>query len=245
MYVLESYSLFPQAPRRRHPALGEKSHPYISASGSIAAAISQFRKAFPATVNAETLKKLSIASNNESYLINILRFIGAIDEEGNRTDKAQSVFSKHDDAEFQKAFESLVKSAYKELFELQGDVAWQLDDDKLIGFFRATDKSSAIVGRRQANTFQTLASLAGHGEVVAPKTSKPKAPKNDSKPAVIKPAGSAAQPTSLGAMSPGGKVQSADVGLTVRIEVNLPAAAEQDTYDKIFRSIRENLLNAK
>jgi hypothetical protein len=34
-----------------------------------------------------------------------------------------------------------------------------------------------------------------------------------------------------------------EVGLTVRIEVNLPAAADQETYDRIFRSIRENLLN--
>jgi len=36
-----------------------------------------------------------------------------------------------------------------------------------------------------------------------------------------------------------------DIGLTVRIEVNLLPAGDQDTYDRIFRSIRENLLNAK
>lgn len=36
-----------------------------------------------------------------------------------------------------------------------------------------------------------------------------------------------------------------DFGLTVRVEVNLPPAADQETYDRIFRSIRENLLNAK
>ena len=34
-----------------------------------------------------------------------------------------------------------------------------------------------------------------------------------------------------------------DVGLTVRIEVNLPPAADQETYDRIFKSIRANLLN--
>jgi hypothetical protein len=34
-----------------------------------------------------------------------------------------------------------------------------------------------------------------------------------------------------------------NVGLTVRIEINLPATGDQDTYDKIFKSIRENLLN--
>jgi len=36
-----------------------------------------------------------------------------------------------------------------------------------------------------------------------------------------------------------------DIALTVRIEVNLPTASDQKTYDMIFRSIRENLLNAK
>jgi len=34
------------------------------------------------------------------------------------------------------------------------------------------------------------------------------------------------------------------VGLTVRVEINLPPDGDQATYDRIFRSIRENLLNA-
>ena len=34
-----------------------------------------------------------------------------------------------------------------------------------------------------------------------------------------------------------------NLGLTVRIEINLPATGDQETYDKIFKSIRENLLN--
>jgi hypothetical protein len=33
------------------------------------------------------------------------------------------------------------------------------------------------------------------------------------------------------------------LGLTVRIEINLPAQGDQKTYDTIFKSIRENLLN--
>ena len=33
-----------------------------------------------------------------------------------------------------------------------------------------------------------------------------------------------------------------NVGLTVRIEINLPANGSQATYDNIFKSIRENLL---
>jgi hypothetical protein len=34
-------------------------------------------------------------------------------------------------------------------------------------------------------------------------------------------------------------------GLTVRIEVNLPAEGEQQTYDRIFRSIRKNLIDGE
>jgi hypothetical protein len=35
------------------------------------------------------------------------------------------------------------------------------------------------------------------------------------------------------------------VGLTVRIEVNLPANGDQETYDRIFRSIRKNLIDGE
>jgi hypothetical protein len=36
---------------------------------------------------------------------------------------------------------------------------------------------------------------------------------------------------------------SANFGLTVRVEINLPSDGDQETYDRIFRSIKENLLN--
>jgi hypothetical protein len=230
------------------PLADKASHPYISGGGGVAAAINQFRKNFPATVTADTLKKLSIAPYNESYLINILRFIGAIDDDGNRTAAAQSVFSKHKDEEFHKAFEGLIKSAYKELFALHGEEAWKLDEDALISFFRNNDATSAVVGKRQAGTFEVLASFAGHGELPAPTTAKPKAGKTADKPAKPKGKPAPADHGTTSTQQPSGNADGKNnppVGLTVRIEVNLPAAADQDTYDRIFRSIRENLLNAK
>lgn len=39
--------------------------------------------------------------------------------------------------------------------------------------------------------------------------------------------------------------RSRDVGLTVRVEINLPADGDQETYDRIFKSIRENLIDAE
>jgi len=223
-------------------------HPYISGTGGITGAINQFKKAFPTKVNAETLKKLGIASNNESYLINILRFIAAIDSEGNRTTKAAAAFAKHDLGEFQQAFGDMIKSAYSDLFALHGEDAWTLGSDKLISFFRGSDQTSDLVGRRQATTFQALASFAGHGEVTSPKASaaprsvaekggKIRAPKSKEKEkssTVLLPPKKDPPPAS-----------GRDFGLTVRIEVNLPPAGDQDTYDRIFKSIRENLIDAK
>jgi hypothetical protein len=223
--------------------LAEK-HPY-AATGSITAAINQFRKVFPNTVDAATLRKLSIAPQNESYVINVLRYVGAIDENGAKTSNATTVFNQHDPSAFQKAFGDMVKSAYKELFGLHGDAAWELSLDDLISFFRNSDQTSDIVGRRQASTFQALAALAGHGEVPQPqksKTTQPK-PKGSGKPAG-QGKGTADTKVNLNTGGQGGN-GAREVGLTVRIEVNLPAAADQETYDKIFRSIRENLINAK
>ena len=221
----------------------EKQHPYAS-PGAIAAAINHFRKSFPGTISADTLRKLGIAPNNESYVINTLRFIGVIDAEGTKTAESNTTFSQHDDAAFQKAFGAMVQAAYGELFKLFGDAAWELDSEKLIGFFRNSDQTSDIVGRRQATTFQALSGLAGHS---LPEAAKPVAKaKTGSSPKVAKakPKGKAPEGTQALSAQNGGSKQN-EVGLTVRIEVNLPAAGDQETYDRIFRSIRENLLNAK
>lgn len=224
-------------------------HPYISGSGGIVAALNQFRKSFPSKVNADTLKKLGIAPNNESYLINILKFLGLIDDDGNRTPAATTAFSKHDDAEFQAEFESIIKAAYKDLFELHAESTWTLDESRLISFFRGNDQTSDLVGRRQASTFQTLGSFAGHGDVPVAKPAAPRNREGKAKPEKQRSGQSsrALRDTPAVAVSgaKAGQSSSRDIGLTVRIEVNLPTAGDQETYDKIFRSIRENLLNAK
>lgn len=214
-------------------------HPYAPGPGGIAAAITQFRKSFPNNVDADTLRKLGIAPKNESYVINVLRFIGAIDAEGNKTSKATSVFSKHADEEFAKAFEEMVREAYSDLFSLHTDASWNLSSDKLIAFFRSSDQTTDLVGQRQAATFQLLARFAGHGEAPAVKVPSPTKVGAKQKPKA-KPEEPASKPP-----VPAGNGTSGGIGLTVRIEVNLPAGGDQETYDRIFRSIRENLLNAK
>lgn len=229
-------------------ANGKVTHPYVSSSGNLVQAFTQFRKAMPAQIDATTLKRLGIAPGNESVVIGVLRFLSFIDEEGKKTQKGQEVFLKHDDADFAKSLEKHVKGAYSELFDLRGDEAWSVDRDTLIGFFRVTDETSALTAKRQAIAFETLAALSGHGEISTPRQkagtqSRPPAkekPKRVSKAEKV----SAGKITSPEISKDGGISGQAGMALTVRIEVNLPAQADQETYDRIFKSIRANLLDS-
>lgn len=227
-------------------------HPYTSGgSGGIVQAISQLRKSFPSKVTAETLKKLGIAPNNESYIISILRFVNIIDSDGQKTKEATTVFSQHEDVAFQQGLSVLIEKAYGGLFQLHGKGAWSLPSAKLITYFRNSDHTSAVVGKRQAHAFQALASLSGHGDApLVPKPTgtktrpgerkKTKVPGGKSTAAITPPA-----PAATSSINETSTLGKNGVGLTVRIEINLPAAGDQDTYDRIFKSIRENLLSAK
>src|SRR5712692_1086088 len=134
-------------------------HPYVSGPGGLVQVINHLRRSFPSKVSAETLQKLGFAPKNESYVLNVLRFLGLIDQEGKKTDSATKTFNVHDDAEFSQEFAKLVKNKYNDLFELHGESAWTLDTNSLITFFRSTDDTTAIVGKLQASTFQLLAGL--------------------------------------------------------------------------------------
>ena len=216
-------------------------HPYVVGAGGLTKTLAQFRKSFPSEVTATTLKKLGIAPNNESYLINTLRFLALIDEKGQKTKVAGTTFSHHTDKAFQDALADVVKNSYADLFALHGEGTWALAQDQLISFFRTNDESSAIVGQRQAGTFQALASLAGRTSA-APSATKPgAAPRAPRPPADRKPSPSPAREVQV---SPTPQIPSPrDLGLTVRIEINLPAVGDQKTYDAIFASIRKNLID--
>ena len=219
-------------------------HPYISGAGNIAQMIGFLRKNFPGTVNSDTVKKYGLAPKNESYIINALQFIGLIDEAGKRTDIGHDVLTTHDEEEFRTKFAELIKTAYSDLFEIFADEAWALPKAKLIGYFRQADKTSEIIGTRQAGVFQALRSLAGHEVQAEPKVPTAAGAK---KPKVVtakaqKP--KAEEGLAAAAASAAGAVKApdkSDIALTVRIEINLPAEGTQETYDAIFKSIKANL----
>lgn len=220
------------------------SHPYISGPRNITQMITFLRRNFPATVNADTVKKLSIASNNESYVINVLQFLGIIDENGKRTDLGHEVMTKHNEGEFQSSFADLVKTAYADLFDLRADEAWTMSRDELIAYFRSVDKTSDIIGGRQAAVFVVLKELAGF-EVTDSSSPRAQSKSNTKTKATgkkPKPAEQRVDNISV-QTAPNSPVSQpkGEMALTVRIEINLPAEGTQETYDAIFKSIKANL----
>jgi len=205
------------------------------------------RKNFPATVTADTVKKLGLASNNESYVINVLQFLGLIDEQGKRTEPGHDVMTKHEEDDFRASFKEIIKSAYADLFDIRSDGAWTMTKDQLIGYFRSADKTSEVIGGRQAGVFIALRELAGYvtepasvqaaSKAKSNGSAKAKSPPRNSKVVEQKTQEKITQFSSPSSPSP----IKGDIALTVRIEINLPAEGSQETYDAIFKSIKANL----
>lgn len=225
--------------------------PYTSSQGALAQTFVQLRKGAPSKIDASYLQRFNIAPANESYVLSILRFLGIIDEDGSRPDGIGDYLFGNDSA-FKTGLEGAVRSAYSQLFDEMSD-ALQADRDTLIHWFRGADKTSALVGQRQATTFLTLAALAGHGELPPARPNGQKASAGTGsasrKPKAhpVKPVVRAVTSLPDSAMHPDASAAGVgsfgrDVGLSVRVEVNLPAGGDAATYDAIFASIKKHLM---
>jgi hypothetical protein len=222
-------------------------YPYVTTQSGLTQSLDHLKSSFPATFNADTMKKLGLAPNNEGTVLNVIRFLGLINDSNMRTDIGQRTFTLHDEGEFQKAFSELIQKAYQGLFELHGEAAWTLEEERLIIFFRQNDQSTQNVGRLQARTFKTLAVYAGHSAEPPPPSGKTSprtiSSRKQKKTSTAQKSSTPGESASAGEQVHDSKKLYRDFGLTVRIEINLPTTGDQETYDKIFRSIRENLLD--
>ena len=113
--------------------MGQK-FPYTPTVAGLIKFLDQLRRSYPANLDAGLLKKLGIAPNNESYTINIAKFLRLFNEDGSRNPDQQRIFSVSDEEKFRASFSEIVKSAYASLFELHGDATWELDRGSLSTF---------------------------------------------------------------------------------------------------------------
>jgi len=197
-------------------------------------------------VDAGYLQRFNIAPKNESYVISVLRFLGLVDDDGNQISDVSDYFFGSDDS-FRAGLEANLRNAYRSLFDEMGEDALTAEQTALTHWFRQADKSSEVVGKRQAKTFQTLVALAGHGEVPRPRgqaTQQGRAPDSASgrRTAASTPAKEATTKRRQVKVTADSS-EGTGVGLSVRIEVNLPSDGDPATYDAIFASIKKHLMS--
>ena len=218
-------------------------HPYTTTLQGLKEALLQLRTTFPPSVTADTLKKWSVAPNNEGTVLAVLRFLNIIDDEGKKQGDAAKVFVEHQDDAFSSKFADLVRASYPVLFRDWGDKAWELSRDQLIAFFRTEDHSSARIGKQQAATFELLAQFAGQGPALPEATTTIRKKRSTTKASGQKKEKTEPSTNEVGASSdpPPARVKTGTPTFTVRVEINLPVAEDQEVYDRIFKSIKENL----
>ena len=209
-------------------------YPYIASQKAIQEVIEKLRRSVPQKIDIDYLKKVNIAPKNESYLIGILKFMGIVDDENNPTEKAREVFAIHRDEEFGEELSKIIRDAYKEIFDLNGEEAWNLPLDDLISYFRQASKSSGVVGERQAKTFSTLAEISGKRKIVGGRKVRRRAQKASSLNS------SATKKEKTDSLQKAHKEQ--EISMCIKIEINIPGGQSKEVYDDIFRSIKENLM---
>ena len=127
-------------------------YPYVASGGPLVKTIDQLRKSFPKEVTAETLRKLGVAPQNESYVINVLRFLNVIDEEGKKVDGKAKAFL-HVPGRCLSSKRSARSSGKRtRSFSIcEARRPGQMDRPSLAQFFRTSDHSTEIRrGVRQA-----------------------------------------------------------------------------------------------
>lgn len=179
----------------------------------------------PARFTQDFLEGLGFKSKNDRKLVSVLISLGFL--ESNKV--PTQVYREYLDPERGPVIlGEQIKKAYADLFTLLRD-APAADTQTLIGKFKSLCNVKESTAEKVAHTFRNLCDIAefiDDAEVI---------PEQDSEPVIAAPREAAPAPPSV--------PKATGIGLSHRIEINLPNTTNIDVYNAIFRSLKENLLD--
>lgn len=183
----------------------------------------KFKQVIPKTVNESYIR--TITGRAESYSRNVvqnLKVIKLINNSGEPTERARKL---RNDAQYAEVCKEIIRDVYPEELIQHGYSASQLRE--IQDWFLLTYGLSENTARKKAAFYRVLLSEIDHNELL--ESEDVETPVLDGSEKKVD--------TTI--QEPNQK----NLVLTVRMEVNLPAGGDQETYDNIFKSIKENLLN--
>lgn len=198
-------------------------YPYIKNSGSL----KKFLSDIPSTGVPEKVTQLELASRgfastNDRPIVSILKFIDFLDESGKPTDN----WNQYRDTQRGKAvIASCVKKAYMELFNIYSN-AHEKDTEALRNFFSTRIQGGEQVLSQTVTTFKVLCEFG------------------DFKSATVQNEVLRSTPPNMEKISPSNQLgdTSRQLVINLNIQLQLPITDNAEIYDKIFQSMKKNVL---
>ena len=194
-------------------------YPYIVKVGSLRA----FLTGIPGTgeppkVTTEYIESLGFKSKNDRPILTILKFVNFLDQEGQPTDYYRLY---RDKGKNRAVMADCIRKAYPDLFSTFPD-AYNKDSEALRNFFSSKMKGGEAVLVNAVNTFKALCEFADFDA-----------------PSILEIATKAppGQQKSLGT-----PVIHPSLHVNLSIEIQLPVTENPEIYDKIFQSLRKNII---
>lgn len=177
----------------------------------------------PEKVTVAWLKKAGWTSSNDATMIPVLRFVGLLGQDGRPTILWDDVRVQDTDAKVRVA--NGIREAYADLFSLYPD-AQRKDGEALRNFFRANTTAGEQAQTKMVQTFQTLAEVGDFDSVGEPASSGAKQTPRETKQTPAKK-----------------EVPQTGIALNVNIQLQLPATADGEVYEKLFAAMRRHLID--
>lgn len=222
---------------QRGSEMATNGYPYVNVIGSLKKYLLAIpNQGIPAKVTLVTLASQGFKSKNDRTIIAVLKALGFLSDSGAPTEIWKAY---RDKTKGPHVMAQAIHEAYADLFNMYPD-AYRRDDEALRNFFRAQTSVGDRALSAMVGTFKTLCELAKfngmqdastieHGQVVH---------ENHQTSSAYP---SAAPSTNLFQSVP--QPRGDGFTLNINIELHLPATQDAEIYDKLFKSLKQNLLD--
>lgn len=200
--------------------------PYTNLPGKIPKYFEKIQEAgVPPKVDSPWLKQCGFTSGNDRYILQVLRFIGFVDDAKSPTELWRKYKSPTD---ARSVLAQAIRTGYNDLFNLYPD-ANRKDRDVLYAFFSSKTGKAKNTVELMVTTFMNMCQLADF-EAEAPK------------PAPAEPVVST--PSALPTVSVvSGKGMFPEIH--INIQLHLPPTSDPAVFDNLFKSMKKHLLSAE
>ncbi|MCH7998387.1 MAG: DUF5343 domain-containing protein [Chloroflexi bacterium] len=198
---------------------------YMTSMKNISSILESLKDAgVPPRFTHEFLKGLGFTSSNDRAILNVLKGLGFLDQQGVPTELYKQY---RDKTKSKRVLAEALREAYGDLF-LAHEKANQLSPEKIRGFFASKTGKGERVVEQMAATFRTLAQYADFSGAPAPVTVE-----------AVPPEGLEQAAEKIEAQER--PRRAVDAEFHYNIQIHLPATRDIAVYNAIFKAVRENL----